>query len=141
MNTVDRLASALRAQLAEAPEPIAVAYLFGSVARGDDTPSSDIDLGVLLAQPPEPTLDGRLLRLEASLERQLGRPVQAVVLNDSPPDLVHRVLRDGIIVCEKDRSARIAFEVRSRNEYFDLLPVIQRYRETVLRRLHRVPAS
>jgi len=43
-------------------------------------------------------------------------------------DLVHRVLRDSLLLAERDRSARIRFEVRSRNEYFDLLPFLRRYR-------------
>jgi hypothetical protein len=49
-------------------------------------------------------------------------------MNEAPVDLVHRVLRDGILVCESDRNARVSFEVRSRNEYFDLLPYLRRYR-------------
>jgi len=44
------------------------------------------------------------------------------------PDLVHRILRDGILCLDRDRSARIRFEVKARGEYFDLLPYLQRYR-------------
>jgi hypothetical protein len=50
------------------------------------------------------------------------------VLNTAPPDLVHRVLRDGVLVLERDASARIRFEVRARNEYFDLRPRLDEYR-------------
>jgi hypothetical protein len=32
------------------------------------------------------------------------------------------------LLLQPDPSARIAFEVRARNEYFDLLPFLQRYR-------------
>jgi uncharacterized protein len=39
------------------------------------------------------------------------------------------VLRDGRLVFESDRSARIRFEVERRNEYFDLLPVLREYRK------------
>jgi len=38
------------------------------------------------------------------------------------------VLRDGRLVVDRDRSARIAFEVRTRNEAFDLEPILRRYR-------------
>jgi hypothetical protein len=41
---------------------------------------------------------------------------------------VHRVLRDGRLMLERDRSARIRFEARARREYFDLLPVLLHYR-------------
>jgi hypothetical protein len=51
-----------------------------------------------------------------------------VVLNSAPADLVHRVLRDGQLLLDRDRSRRIRFEVKARNEYFDLQPVLARYR-------------
>jgi hypothetical protein len=74
------------------------------------------------------TLDGLRLDLAGSLEASLGKRVDLVVLNRAPADLVHRVLRDGVVVVERDRSARLRFEVRARNEYFDLAPVRARYR-------------
>lgn len=63
--------------------------------------------------------------------------VDLVVLNAASPDLVHRVLRDGILLLERDRPARIAFEVRARNAYFDLQPVLARYRRGPAREMHR----
>jgi len=32
------------------------------------------------------------------------------------------------LLLDRDRAARIRFEVRARNEYFDLLPTLNRYR-------------
>ncbi len=130
MPTVERL----RALLEGAPAQVVAAYLFGSVARGTASQASDIDLGVLLAQPPASTLEGRLLDYEADLERHLGIPVQVVILNDAPPDLAHRVLRDGVVVLERDRSARLRFEVRTRNLFFDLEPFLTRYRKRAMER-------
>jgi len=52
-----------------------------------------------------------------------------IVLNRAPTDLVHRVLRDGRLLLDRDPSKRIRFEVRKRNEYFDLEPALRRYRE------------
>ena len=65
---------------------------------------------------------------EADLGEQFTRRVQIIVMNQAPADLVHRILRDGILVLEPNKSLRIAFEVRSRNEYFDILPMLQEYR-------------
>jgi predicted nucleotidyltransferase len=107
---------------------VAAAYVFGSQARGTAHAGSDFDLAVLLREAPPRTLEGLSLDMAAELERTLAVPVDLVVLNRAPPDLIHRVMRDGRIIMDLDRGARIAFEVRARNEYFDVLPTLERYR-------------
>jgi predicted nucleotidyltransferase len=110
------------------PDGLAAVYLYGSQARGTAREGSDVDLGVLFSEAPEPVLGGPPDRIADEMGRELRRAVQVVVLNRAPADLVHRVLRDGVLVHEADRSARIRFEVAKRNEYFDLLPILRRYR-------------
>jgi predicted nucleotidyltransferase len=110
------------------PGGIAAAYLFGSVARGTAHDRSDVDVAVLLKAEPSATLDGLRTDLGDGLEEFLGRRVDLVILNRAPVDLAHRVLRDGILVCDADTSARIGFEVRARNEFFDLEPYLREYR-------------
>lgn len=110
------------------PEGVAVAYLYGSRARDTARAGSDVDLGVLFEEAPAPVLGGPAGRIADDLGRELRLEVQVVALNRAPADLVHRVLRDGVLVHEGDRSARVRFEVAKRNEYFDLLPVLRRYR-------------
>jgi hypothetical protein len=114
--------------LDSADDRLLAAYLFGSVARRADSSSSDVDVGILLRTAPTGELDDLRFALEGDLERALGRTTQVVALNNAPPDLVHRVLRDGRLLLDRDRAARIRFEVRARNEYFDLLPILNRYR-------------
>ena len=123
-HTVDILVAAL----AERSEDLVCAYLFGSYARGTADAQSDVDVAVLLATEPPRTLDGLHLDLADDLTGALGQRVDLVVLNRAPVDLIHRVLRDGVLLVERNPSARIRFEVRARNEYFDLLPHLQRYR-------------
>ena len=103
-------------------------YLFGSVARGTARGDSDVDVAVLFRSSPARQLHGPRLVLEGELERVLGRHVDLVVLNEVPADLRIRVLREGRLLVDRDRAARIAFEVRTRNEAFDLEPVLTRYR-------------
>jgi predicted nucleotidyltransferase len=112
---------------ADARGAIAV-YLFGSVARSEARADSDVDVGVLFEADPSPTLEAPQFELEGDLERLFRAPVQVVALNYAPADLVHRVLRDGRLILDRDRSARIRFEVRSRNEYFDMAPIRAVYR-------------
>jgi len=107
---------------------IVCVYLFGSVGRGEERPDSDIDVAILYRREPAPTLGGAGIRLSGELERHLGTAVDVVVLNRASPDLVHRVLRDGVVVFDADPSARIRFEVKARNAYFDLKPILDHYR-------------
>ena len=109
-------------------EGIAAAYLFGSVARGTAGPRSDVDIGVLYSEDPPLTLAGMGFRLEGDLEQFLEVPVQVVVLNHAPVDLSIRVLRDGKLLVDRDRSKRIRFEVKTRFEFWDLEPYLKLYR-------------
>lgn len=113
-------------------DELVCAYVFGSVARGSALPTSDVDVAVLLRTIPEDPFDKLGLRLAGDLERSIRCPVDVVVLNRAPVDLVHRVLRDGIIVLDRDPAARIRFEVSARNAYFDLKPHLDRYRRAAL---------
>jgi predicted nucleotidyltransferase len=117
----------LRKRLA-ASEDVLCAYLFGSTARGEAGARSDLDVAVLLTDEPPPTLEGLGSDLADDLTEVTGKPVDLVILNRAPADLVHRILRDGVLILERDAEARIRFEMTSRNEYFDLLPHLQRYR-------------
>ena len=108
---------------------VVAVYLFGSRARGDDREASDVDVAVLLDEIPKATLDAPTFELESRLEQVIGLPVQLIRLNEAPPDLVHRVLRDGELVCESDRGRRIQFEIQARNAFFDLQPILERYRK------------
>lgn len=109
---------------------VSAVYLFGSRARGSARPDSDVDIGVLYATAPAPTLAAQPFLDEANLAEQLELPVQIIVMNTAPVDLTHRILTDGRLLVERNRSHRIRFEVQARNEYFDLLPTLLLYRRT-----------
>lgn len=120
--------------LAGFPARVVAAYLFGSEARGEATGGSDLDIAVLLRGSHSATLESGGFDLASGLESAFGRPVDLVILNRAPVDLVARVLRDGRLLLDRDRSARIRFEVQARNEYFDLLPYLRQYRAAALAR-------
>jgi predicted nucleotidyltransferase len=132
--TLEETVSRLRQRLTPVQEDVVAVYLFGSLARGTGGTTSDADIAVLYRSAPPARLDGLGLDLAADLEGALGCPVDLVVLNRAPADLVHRILRDGVLVVEADRSRRVAFEVRARNLYFDLEPHRVRYRRLSSRR-------
>ncbi|MBC7227536.1 MAG: nucleotidyltransferase domain-containing protein [Thermoflexales bacterium] len=132
---------------------VVAAYVFGSVAQGRARAGSDVDIAVLLAAD----LDGearfeRRLRLGWEVESIIGRPTDLVVLNDAPPLLQHQVLKHGRLIFERDRAARVEFEVRAGKIYADLKPMydfhardlLQKIKEVGLvgrRRRHRQPVE
>lgn len=122
---------ALRDALAAHPEVIS-AWLFGSRARGTARPGSDVDVAVLIGHRPA-GFDDYPWEIEATLEAALHLRVQVVVADVAPADLIRRVLRDGILLVDRDRSRRLAFEVRKRNEYFDMT--------RIWRQVRRLPAG
>ncbi len=116
---VDELARALAAR----PE-ICEAYLFGSQARGDSQPHSDVDVAVYV----EPTACmnagfGIDCEIAADVMKALGsNDVDVVLLNRAGPLLYHRVLRDGIRVLARDLVAATRREGMALSRYCDYLP-------------------
>jgi predicted nucleotidyltransferase len=108
---------------------VLVVYLFGSQATDQASESSDVDIAVLFKGEPKPSLSGRGQFLASELEALLGKEVDLVVLNDASPELVHYVMLDGELLIDRDTDARVEFEVKMMNEYFDVLPYLELYRQ------------
>ncbi len=101
---------------------VLAAYLFGSLARGRGRQDSDVDIAVLFTPVVKEKFArfNRRLEMEIALEEALKRPVQVVDLETASPGLQHQVCKYGLLLVDKDRSYRIAFEVRSRRRYLDM---------------------
>lgn len=69
------------------------ARVFGSVARGEDGPESDVDL---LVDVPEAVGLVTLGRCQADLERLLGAPVDLVPAGDLKPGVAAEVLAQAV---------------------------------------------
>ena len=67
--------------------------LFGSVARGEDTPESDVDLLVDVTGDTTPWFPGSLI---ADLEQLLGHRVQVVIRRSLSPLIRDAVLREAV---------------------------------------------
>ncbi len=103
-------------------EAVTAGYVFGSIARGDATQLSDIDLAVLLQPAPDDELFRTRLELFRSIMKLLGSDrVDLVVVNTAPLALVYRVLRDGLLIYERPgrRRNRVRFEAEAYVRYFD----------------------
>lgn len=123
MSTAPTLLTKLHDVLAPREE-ILDAYLFGSTATGTARAHSDIDVAVYLRDPrPPASIFGYAADLTAALMRCLNaNRVDVVVLNDAPPLLYHRVLRDGVRILSRDLRATTTREGRALSRYCDFLP-------------------
>ncbi len=123
MRSRETLIDDLTACLAQVPA-IDFAYLFGSRARGDAREGSDIDVAVH-GRPS----GWRLFRdtLGALGDRFATGQAHVVLLADAPPDLAYRVLRDGVLLVDRDPTVRVRFAVRSLSMYQDMEHTRRRY--------------
>jgi predicted nucleotidyltransferase len=69
--------------------------VFGSAARGDDRPDSDVDL---LVKPPDDADLFDMVRLEEALEAILGRGVDLVSYRGLDPKRDRDILRDKVLL-------------------------------------------
>jgi predicted nucleotidyltransferase len=127
--------------LAAQPDVLA-AYLFGSYATGEARPESDVDVAVLLSGTDDMERFERRLRLMGEVEEALGRrPADVVVLNDAPPLLAYQVLRYGRLIFERDRAARVEFEVRAGKIYADLQPMYEYHSHDLFQKIREAGLS
>lgn len=101
---------------------IRVGYIFGSIAKGENSRLSDIDIAILL---DDASLSKDVAyRYKAKVISELMGMVKTdkvdlVILNESPLFLCFRVIHDGLVVYSKDEKKRIDFEVRIMSQYID----------------------
>jgi predicted nucleotidyltransferase len=127
-------------------EGVRLVYLFGSRVKGNLGPMSDYDLAVLVDR----AVDGR--RVQALLAHELARVlrtdrVDVVLLNRAPVELAYAIIAQGKLLYERDVATRVEYEATVLNRYGDLLPMLRRQREDILRgndyerRVHRYRAA
>jgi hypothetical protein len=83
--------------------------LFGSAARGEDTPDSDIDLLVDVTGATTPWFPGSLT---AELEQLLGKRVQVVIRRSLSP-----LIREAVLADTRSRSEGSRSAVKSQRAY------------------------
>ena len=112
------------AGLLESREEVLEAYIFGSQARAQVQPHSDIDVAVYIDETrAEDAGYGYRSHLTAALMSGLGTDrVDVVLLNHAPPVLYHRVLRDGVRVLSRDLATTTGREGRALSRYCDYVP-------------------
>jgi predicted nucleotidyltransferase len=130
------LATRLGAALAKRPE-VLDAYLFGSHARGQPQPHSDVDVAVFVDPARLPQSDfGFAAELTGVLMSALGtNRIDVVLLNEATPLLYHRVLRDGLRVLSRDLAATTTREGAALSRYCDFVPQLSKVESAAAARL------
>jgi predicted nucleotidyltransferase len=102
---------------------VAAAYLYGSVARSEETALSDTDLALVISPGSDEHERGVIVRrLLVQLARQApGRSFDVRFLDELPAAIAGRVMNDGELVYERDAAARVRAEVAARMAYHDFL--------------------
>jgi uncharacterized protein len=140
----ERLHQALH-DLCEGVEGITVVYLFGSRARGEERPDSDVDLAFLFEPGCFKQDRFEALRVAETLGYEITRRgrvgVDVTVLNAASLSFAHAVVTEGAVLYERDRSARILYEVVLDNEYEEFKPFIEDLRRAKLGSLATDPAA
>lgn len=117
----------LRQVAASWPE-IRLAVLFGSTARGEGRPSSDVDIGLIL----EPYSAEVRFRVDAQLGRAAGREVDTVLLDGAPPLLRFEVTRDGILLFEREEGLWTAFQAKAMVDWWDWAPTARKIQKAII---------
>ena len=116
---------------------VVAAMLFGSQATGKAGPLSDIDVAVWAdpALGQSERFDLRLALLGEVSGALHTDEVELVVLNDAPPLLQHRALRDSMRLIDRDPPCRIRLETRAILDYLDTKPLRELFGAAALERL------
>jgi predicted nucleotidyltransferase len=118
--------AALRDFFAGLPE-VRLAYLFGSLARGAAGPLSDVDVAVLAdreAVEADAGFGGYATRLTTRLmERLAFSKVDLALLHAAPSLLRFLVVRDGVLLREREPGEALRFKLDAIRDYIDFEPV------------------
>ena len=135
-------AGRLREELARGlrDEPtVRLAWLFGSRARGTERRDSDVDVAVLVDDAcagGAATVKDTYFRLIPTMTGAVRSDlIHLVILNDAPPLLRHRVIRDGILLYARSEVERVRFVRRTLRDYLDMEPRLREQTRLRIRRL------
>lgn len=125
------LLQALRGVI-DAELAIRVAYLYGSCARGDFGPTSDVDVALLAAQPID-LLD--LAAIGAQFATVVDRRADVVDLRSAPPLLCRQVVAEGELLLVRDPLLRFDFEQEAVRRCEDTRPLRAQQQQLLRERL------
>lgn len=124
---LEKIKKALRKE-----QNILFAYAYGSFGRGEKD-FNDIDIAVFLSKIPKNSASYES-KLGQNLEKEIGKPVEARIMNSMPLLLKSRVFKEGKTVFSRNKKARVSFETALMSSYLDFSHLMQEFDQ---RRLER----
>ena len=102
MTTIDAMDEKVLDKVREylSTQPILKAWVFGSFSRGEQTPTSDVDIIVVFDEKAEVSLIG-YIRIQYELEKIFGRKVDLVEDGSLLPFAVESANRDKKLIYER----------------------------------------
>lgn len=128
MPVADKQLEQLLSKAREDSEVLAV-LLFGSVARGEQTAGSDVDVCVFLQSGKYDSLTLSRKKL-AYLQ---GNDLDVHVFQQLPLYVRHRVLKEGKVIFARDLDALYTLAFRTAQEFEDFKPIYRAYLAEVAR--------
>jgi len=110
----------LLSELLQKRSSVVFAYLFGSKVKGYANTRSDWDIAVYFSEPTGKVSRWPAFELEAELSRAVGATVQVTALNNNlTPVFAFEIVKDGIVLLDREENLRMDFESRILRQYYD----------------------
>ena len=91
---------------------------------------SDWDIAIYFKESLRKNNHWAAFELEAELSRAIGGTVQVIVLNNPlPPVFGFQIVKDGIVLLDRDPDLRMDFENRTMRHYYDWQYFLKRQME------------
>jgi len=114
--------------------PVVFGYLYGSIAKEQAHPFSDLDIAVYV--PEMAPKDGFELEMALALEFdsmiEQGPSSDVRIMNYLPLTVAGEIVTEGILIYCRDDTLRIDYETSIRSAYFDFLPVLHKFQKEYL---------
>ncbi|MFZ5989889.1 MAG: type VII toxin-antitoxin system MntA family adenylyltransferase antitoxin [Bacillota bacterium] len=108
---------------------IVFAYIFGSFVCEEDF--NDIDIGIFILEPQKSPLSLEL-EMELELEEIVYMPVDVRIINHAPLPFIYHILKEGILIVDRNSLSRADFEGLVYKKYFDSQHLRREYLKEII---------
>lgn len=110
-------------------------FVFGSLATGELTPLSDLDLGILLDKKlsGQERFDKHIDLIGKFTGLMNTDEIDIIILNNAPMRFVNKVLTTGKLLFERDRQALVDLYERNTKVFLDFKYFIDEYNQVFLK--------